>query len=629
MLPALAFVLIFSPCLLRAQISRSSNSAQPQSAPAQDEGPSSSAPQTAATSSRPSLPPYDFKTAAAASDNLGSTYIPIDSPLYPMALRLYSMGYLDTAFISMRPWTRRSLVHMLQKSQPDIMDSGNEEAIAILARLKSYLADEAPDATDPSGAIYGLNSVYTRLMGITGDNLRDSFHLGQTLVNDYGRPYAEGFNNITGFSSVNEWGRFSLFVRGEYQHSPSRASYPYAVANQLSCSDLISHCPIGSTFIQDTIPYGNTQAVDTFALQEANASVLLRHHEISFGKSDAWLGPGYGGAMAYSNNAQDIYSFRINRVEPLHIPLVSRILGPARYDFFVGSLKGHTVPNDPWMHSEMFSFRPTSNFEFAFQRSVIWGGKGPGAPRHEPITLHTFLKSFFDINDTTAAEKYSRNDPGARFSDFSFSWRLPFLSHYVTLYADSIAHDDVTPVSAPRRAAYRPGVYISQFPRLPNLDFRIEGVSTDTSTLRSLGGFFNYYEIIQQQGYTNKGFIMGDWIGREAKGGQAWLTWHLSPDQFIQIEYLNKKNPKDFIAGGTTQNQFKAEVVKNLTRNLQLDTWFQYERWKAPVYAASPRAAQNATGPALYQPNAQNDSTIAAQFTWYPKLKHASTTNGH
>ena len=36
--------------------------------------------------------------------------------------------------------------------------------------------------------------------------------------------------------------------------------------------------------------------------------------------------------MAYSNNAENIYSFRINRVEPLHIPGLSYITGPFRYD---------------------------------------------------------------------------------------------------------------------------------------------------------------------------------------------------------------------------------------------------------------------------------------------------------
>ena len=74
-------------------------------------------------------------------------------------------------------------------------------------------------------------------------------------------------------------------------------------------------------------------------------------HKISFGKSDAWWGPGKGGAFAYSNNAENIYSFRIDRTEPLRIPLLSRVTGPFRYQFLVGSLKGHTFFNDPWVHA--------------------------------------------------------------------------------------------------------------------------------------------------------------------------------------------------------------------------------------------------------------------------------------
>lgn len=55
----------------------------------------------------------------------------------------------------------------------------------------------------------------------------------------------------------------------------------------------------------------------------------------------------------------------------------------------------------------MFSFRPTVNFEFGFQRTIIFGGEA-----HAPVTLHTFLKGFFDPNDTTSAVKFSRDDPG-------------------------------------------------------------------------------------------------------------------------------------------------------------------------------------------------------------------------
>jgi hypothetical protein len=560
------------------------------------------APTVKAVSTPPqALPAYDLTDSDDLPDNLGSTYIPVDSPVYPMALRLYSLGYLDTAFIGMRPWTRRSLLHMLNASAPEIMDEQNNEAVALLAGLQSYITEEIsrPDMT--RGPVYGLSTVYTRFMGITGTTLNDSYHLGQTIANDYGRPYEAGFNNITGFSAVNELGLFSLYVRGEYQHAPSAAGYSLGLANQLSVLDTVGPF-VAPNAPQATIPYGPIAAQNPFRLQEATLSLHLLGHEISGGKSDAWLGPAAGGAMAWSNNAENIYSFRINRVEPLRVPLISRLMGPFRYDFFFGSLKGHTSPNSPYIHSEEFSFAPTSNVRIAFQRSVIWGGKS-----HEPVTLHTFLRSFFSLNDTTGAQKVSAQDPGARYSVFNFSWRLPFLTHHLTLYTDSIVHDDVTPPSAPRRAAYRPGLYLSQFPGLPKLDFRVEAASTDTSTLRSLNGQFNYFESIQKQGYTNKGIIMGDWIGREAKGGQAWLTYHLSANEWIQLEYLNKKTPKDFIPGGTTQNQFMVQVVKRLRKDLELNAWLQYESWKAPIYIPG---------------NALNkDTTVAFQFTWFPRLK--------
>ena len=568
-------------------------------------------PPASPVTSVPSYPAYG-PVETPHTDALGSTYIPVDSIVYPMVLRLYSMGYLDTEFIALRPWTRRSLLHALEKTAADVTDDGNPEAEAILARLEDYLADETPAGNARRGEVYGVESTYTRLTGIGGPVLRDSYHLGQTVYNDYGRPYATGFNNVTGFSSVNEYGRFSLYVRGEYEHAPAYAGYNFNLASQLSNIDTITpFAPPNNP--QATIPFGNTGQVDTFALLEANLSYHLLGHEVSIGKSDSWLGPGLGGGLAYSDNAQDIYSFRINRVEPLYIPLLSKLLGPLRYDFMIGSLKGHTAPNDPWVHSEVFSFKPTKNFDFSFQRTIVWGGGGHGCldpttniltPCDEPITIHTFLKSFFSFTDTNVYLKYSRDDPGARFSTFTFSYRLPFLRKYVTLYTDSIAHDDVTPPSAPRRAAYRPGLYLSQFPRFRKLDLRAEAVSTDTSTLRSLGGQFNYFETIQRQAYTNKGYIFGDWIGREAKGGNAWLTYHLSSDEWVQLEYLNKKTPKDFIPEGTTQNQFTVDVVKNFHHDIQLNARMQYERWKAPIY----RVGQ------------QNDVVVAGQIKFFPGL---------
>ncbi len=135
---------------------------------------------------------YDTSPQKPKTDALGSAYIPMDNWIYPQMMRLYSMGFLDSAYIGMRPWTRRSALHMLQKSRQDIMDSNNEGGARDFAKLLREFEDEVPSGNVDRGILYGINSVYTRFTGIAGPVLRDSYHLGQTIANDYGRPYDNG-----------------------------------------------------------------------------------------------------------------------------------------------------------------------------------------------------------------------------------------------------------------------------------------------------------------------------------------------------------------------------------------------------------------------------------------------------
>ena len=538
-------------------------------------------------------------TPQVTYDRLGSAYIPVDSWMYPALLRLYSMGFLDTAFISMRPYTRRSTLHMLFQTEGDVRNSGKEEALRLLNSLEDALQGETDNGgTQPRGLLYGLEQVYTGARQVGGPVLRDSFHVGQTFVNDYGRPYSTGFNSYNGFSTIAEKGPFSIYVRAEYQHAPHFTGYTFAQASALSKVDEIDYN--GTNRPNSTIPEGVQPSQNNFRILEATASAHVYGHEISLGKSDAWLGPGLGGAMAWSNNAENMYSFRINRVEPLWIPGVSRIFGNFRYDFFIGSLKGHTYPNAPWAHSEMISVQPFRDFQFSAQRTIIFGGEGL-----QPVTLHTFFKGFFSVTDTSSAEKYSKDNPGARFSSVTASWRLPFLRHFVTLYTDSETHDDVFPLASPRRAAWRPGIYLSQFPFAPKLDLRVEATYTDFVTSRSTFGTGQYWEVIQRQGYTNKGFLLGDWIGREGKGGNASLTYHMSPNEWLSFSYARKKNAKDFIAGGTTQNDFRFDLMKRVRPNIEVGAWYQRENWTAPFV----RTGQ------------QSNNTGSLQVKWYPRLR--------
>jgi len=532
---------------------------------------------------------------------LGSPYIPLDSWMYVSLTRLYSLGYLDTAFLGLRPWTRLSVIHMLEETAADLEDAPDDATTHEAQELYDSLWHELnSDAEGPCSSRRGqvrVESTYTVMRGITGTPLHDSYHIGQTITNDYGRPYESGFNNYTGISGYATLGIFTLYAREEFQYAPSGDGYSQALFDSLSQRDNI---PFATNPRQDTIPLGPIDSTFNARLVEGYLSAHVIGHEISFGKSDQWWGPSKGGAYAYSNNAENIYSFQINRIEPLRIPWLSRLTGPFRYDFLVGSLKGHTYYNEPWVHAEKISFKPTSDLEFGFERTVIWGGQD-----HVPITIHSFLKSFFSLQNVSAEEKKSRNDPGARFGAFDMNYRLPYLRNWLTFFVDSEAHDDVSPISAPRRAVFRTGLYLSHVPGIPKLDIRGEAAMDDQSTSRSIQGMFTYYEGEQPQGYTNAGQIFGDWMGREAKGGQAWATWHLSGKEWIQVGWRGQKAAKDFIVGGTTINDVSAQVVKRFGPDLELNANFAYEGYLAPVYL----------------PGKQNVTTTTIQLTWFPTRK--------
>jgi hypothetical protein len=411
-------------------------------------------------------------------------------------------------------------------------------------------------------------------------------------------------------------------VRGEFQGAPSAAGYSPALAQALSNIDLTTYAnPAGIPYRQATIPMGTIGSKTVGRFMEAYVSAQYLNHVISFGKQDEWLGPGLGGGMAFSNNAENFYSFRINRVEPLDVPLLSRITGPFRYEFMLGALRGHTYmpnpanpggtnpnlpnvinPGDPWVHLEKISFQPTENLEFGFERTAIWGGQG-----HGPITIHTFLKSFFSLTSPTDGSKYGRDDPGARFGSFDFSYRLPFVRNWLTLYTDSEIHDDMSPIDAPHRASWRPGIYLSHVPGIPKLDLRVEAATTDPSNSNgaSLYGHFMYYEEIQKQGYTNQGLLFGDWIGREDKGGQGWVTYHLSGNEWFQVGLRNQKATTYFIPGGTTLNNINFQAVKRIGKDFEINGNFALEHWKAPIYL----------------PGQQTVTTTTIQLTWFPEKK--------
>jgi len=87
--------------------------------------------------------------------NMGSSYVPLDSWVYPLFERIAAMGYIQTAYLGLRPWTRMQCARFLEEANESLRyrlgnaaddlttrDSGSDQAVKLLAELDSEFAEE-------------------------------------------------------------------------------------------------------------------------------------------------------------------------------------------------------------------------------------------------------------------------------------------------------------------------------------------------------------------------------------------------------------------------------------------------------------------------------------------------------
>jgi membrane-associated phospholipid phosphatase len=521
--------------------------------------------------------------------NQGSPYVPLDSWIYPALDRLIGMGMIESGFSGARPWTRSECARLLAEAS-DRVDGGPAAAQRTYQFLDAEFKDELEGASAPFRA--RIESVYTRVTEIAGEPLTDGYDFGQTLINDFGRPYERGLNSVTGFSAWTTAGRWVAYVRAEYQQSPSAP--PLSASARLFIAN-VDPIPVPP-------PDTPTPSIHQLKLLDAYVGLNFNNWQVTFGQQSLSWGQGVGGSLDLSNNAPPIKMFRINRITPLELPRFLRWLGPMRTEFFLGQLTGHEfilspsglvgqygqfLNPQPFIHGQLISFKPTPNFEFAFYRTTIFGGEG------YPFTWHALATSLFTTGNSPAG---SADKPGKRTSGLNFSYRLPYLRDWLTLYADGLTYDEFSPIAYVDVSAWHAGLYLSHFPGVSRLDIRVEGVYTDIpggtgSNTKNPGTF--YQNRTWLNGYTNNGDLIGSWIGRGGQGAQVWTNYWFSPRNRLQLFFRHQKVSQEFIPGGGSLTDVGVSTDYSLRSNLSLSISVQDERWLVPVI--QPNAAHNVT----------------------------------
>ena len=527
----------------------------------------------------------------AIPQSVGSAYVPLDHWAYPLFDYLAASGYAPAAFVNLRPWTRVECARLVYEAGT-ILESDpnpNPEALAMHRELAAEFANELELFGGPNRRMR-LESVYTRFMGISGRPLTDGFHFGQTVVNDFGRPYEEGFNVATGLSAWAVGGPFVAYFRGEYQHAPGAPPLSQDLRQLISSVDQV---PI--------LPAQETPTRNQFRLLDTYVGVNLRIVQITFGKQSLSWDPGVSGSLNLSENAAPIYMLRIAQATPRVLPSFFKILGPIRTEMFFGKLSGHRVPVRPWIFGQKITVKPTPNLEFGLSRTAMFAGGGPSPGADVPLTPRTFRDVVFSFAGGATSD---------RRIGFDVRYRLPKLRRNVTVYLDTMADDDETVLVDPQNGVYKPGIHLVNLPSLRKFEFRLERPLASTQfTTGSSGiprpnnGRLAYWNNLYRNGYTHDGNLLGTWIGRSGQGWWAEAKYWISPRDTVRFQYRHAGVHGQFIPQGGTLSQASGQGNFLLGSTMEVVGRLQFERWNFPVL----------------NPRSQSNVTATFQITYWPR----------
>jgi hypothetical protein len=522
---------------------------------------------------------HDDTSDALASDADGSTSVPMDSWIYPALERLSSMGLIPSQMVAIRPWTRKECLRQFHEAEEAVVDlhEGDPripEADPVFRDLG--LALEPTRSESQADREASLESVYARAGTIAGPAVTDSFHFGQTWSNDFGRPLARGTSAIAGYSGYATWKRYFLYDRQEAQQDPAVAGI---TASESALFFQLDDDAIPGKALNFYPPAPPGPAYLRQRPIELYAGVSFAGAALSFGKQELFWGPTTMGPWSFSSNAEPTYNLRLVTTRPHPIPFFPSI-GTYRYDLVFGRLSGHHYPPRPYFNGIKFAVNFGDTLEMSVTRwSLLWG-------EGHPITfgsLWTNLTSLRSSGCPVNPDAYGdRCDPGDRKSDWDFRLHVPGLKQWLTVYADAYADDEPNPIDAPRRAAWQTGFYLARLAMARQFDLRVEMASSEELAGDEGGNRFFINEQYRDAN-TNKSFLLGNAVGRDARAFQYETTYWRSARTKLTAGLRQTKGSEFFLPGGSTITDGYMKGSSAIGEHWTANVFFQYERFLIPA----------------------------------------------
>lgn len=401
-----------------------------------------------------------------------SVNVPLGSAFYDDLDILEVKGLVPSSMLSTRPLSRREAARVIWEARERLRENqgkGSMGAIqAPLRRLESAFKGELSAGEDAT-YLKPVDTLYAKLL-YAGD--ARPFFAG---INNNGDASSKGYNFRGGFSLRGQlWDSVSFYLNPEYRLDKDASGVKLA------------------TGYLDLDLWGV---------------------ELEAGRDSMWWGPGRRGDLILTNNAEPLDMIKLTTERPVPLPWIFSYLGILKPTVFLTHLeKNRDFPRANVLGMRL-DFKPTGNFQFAFNRVFQFGGHGKPTP-----TASGWVKAFFAVDSyehsrSVAAKgnQIASIDASYVFVNESGSAWFPFSG--IKLYTEWGAEDSAGDMTPTGRADVE-GIYVDEPMWIRSTDFRVEWAST-AHNLRYANAWYTHS--VYTTGYTYNGRVIGHSIGTDAR----------------------------------------------------------------------------------------------------------------
>lgn len=429
-----------------------------------------------------------------------SSNIPLESRFYTDIEYLEVRGFIKSAMLSTRPFSRTEGVRLVMEAQRrwDSLNDAEKERAAragrVIERLVERFASSALEGAD-GGSYNGLASlapgnVYARY-AYSGNA---PFFINR---NNNGDVMRKGSNLRAGFDAeLSIFGAASLYLNPEYRAG---------------------------------------DGVSSVELVRGYAMADIGNFEMEIGRDSMWWGSGQNGALLISNNAEPLEMIKLTSATPFVLPWIFRGLGIVKPTVFLARLEA----DRKYPHTNLLGMRldmkPTSGFQIGLNRVFMFGGEG-----RRSLTLMEWAQVFI-ASDT--AEHADSPINGNQIASIDASYVRSFESRYVPfsgmkIYTEWGAEDSSGKTRTPTGRANIYGAFLTDPLWLADVDLRVEWANTGRNERY---GPLWYEHSVYSTGYRYKGRVIGHQIGGDAQDLFVRLQYHTNGGMTIGVEYEQLK----------------------------------------------------------------------------------------